>query len=154
MSWFKIIQVALINLCCTSYINTASSLLNVGVYLISYFWTYDPHIKNTNFNEMSMVWNLSFSTYAPCLMVSSVACTIKHMTIINDESSIVSKWSSKLIDDARVIIYDCYMVIIQVTDEHVYRYHRYLWSNQTGKIWKASHFHSLRANCLFYWTLL
>ncbi len=28
----------------------------------------------------------------------------KHMTIVNDDSSIISKWSSKLIDDARAII--------------------------------------------------
>jgi hypothetical protein len=37
------------------------------------------------------------------------------MTIVNDDSSIVSKWSSKLIDDARVIIYDLKMFIIQAT---------------------------------------
>ncbi len=30
----------------------------------------------------------------------------KHVTIVNDDSSAVSKWSFKLIDDPRVIIYD------------------------------------------------
>ncbi len=30
----------------------------------------------------------------------------KHVTIVNDDSSIVSKWSFKLINDARVIIYN------------------------------------------------
>ncbi len=35
--------------------------------------------------------------------------------IVNDNSSIISKWSSKRIDDARVIIYDRNMFIIQVT---------------------------------------
>ena len=38
------------------------------------------------------------------------------MTIVNDDSSIVSKWSSKLIDDARVVIYDRDMVIIQAAE--------------------------------------
>jgi hypothetical protein len=37
----------------------------------------------------------------------------KHVTIINDNSSIINKWSFKLIDDARVVIYDCNRFIIQ-----------------------------------------
>ncbi len=39
----------------------------------------------------------------------------KHVTIVNDDSSIVSKWSFKLIDDPRVIIYDHHRFIIQAT---------------------------------------
>ncbi len=39
----------------------------------------------------------------------------KHMTIVNDNSSTVSKLSSKLIDDARDVIYDCNMFKIQAT---------------------------------------
>jgi hypothetical protein len=39
----------------------------------------------------------------------------KHMTIVNDNSSVISKWSSKLIDDARGVIYDHHMFIIQAT---------------------------------------
>jgi hypothetical protein len=42
----------------------------------------------------------------------------KYMMIINDDSSITSKWSSKLIDDARVIIYDRIMLIIQDTGQY------------------------------------
>jgi hypothetical protein len=38
------------------------------------------------------------------------------MTIVNDDSCSISKWSSKLIDDARVIIYDCNVFIIQTTE--------------------------------------
>jgi hypothetical protein len=30
----------------------------------------------------------------------------KNITIVNDDSSIISKWHSSLIDDARVVIYD------------------------------------------------
>jgi hypothetical protein len=40
----------------------------------------------------------------------------KHMPIVKDDSSIVSKWSSKLIDNARVIIYDHHMFIVQATN--------------------------------------
>jgi hypothetical protein len=39
----------------------------------------------------------------------------KHLTIMNDDSSIVNKGSFKLIDDARVIIYDRNRFIIQAT---------------------------------------
>ncbi len=37
------------------------------------------------------------------------------MTIVNDDSSSVSKWGSKLIDDTRVVIYNCNIIIIQAT---------------------------------------
>jgi hypothetical protein len=36
--------------------------------------------------------------------------------IVNDDSSIVIKWLKSITDDTRVIIYDCNMFIIQVTD--------------------------------------
>jgi len=39
----------------------------------------------------------------------------KHMTIVNDDSSIVSEQTFDLIDDARGVIYDCHMFIIQAT---------------------------------------
>ncbi len=38
-----------------------------------------------------------------------------HVTIINDDSSVINKWSFKLIDDARVVIYDRNKFIIQAT---------------------------------------
>ncbi len=45
----------------------------------------------------------------------SIPCLYyKNMTIVNDDLSIISKWSSKLIDNARVIIYDLNMFIILV----------------------------------------
>jgi len=37
--------------------------------------------------------------------------------IINDDSSIISKWSFKLINDPRAVIYDCNRFIIQATGE-------------------------------------
>ncbi len=39
----------------------------------------------------------------------------KPITIINDDSSIVNKLETLLIDDARVIIYDRHMFIVQAT---------------------------------------
>jgi hypothetical protein len=39
----------------------------------------------------------------------------KHVTIVNDDSSVVSKWNFKLIDNPRVIIYDRHRLIIQAT---------------------------------------
>ncbi len=46
---------------------------------------------------------------------SSSGLYYKHVTIVNDDSSIVSKWSFKLIDDPRVISYDRHRFIIQAT---------------------------------------
>ncbi len=40
----------------------------------------------------------------------------KHITIVNDDSSIVNKYEASLTDDARVIIYDHHMFIVQATD--------------------------------------
>jgi hypothetical protein len=37
------------------------------------------------------------------------------MTILNDDFSIIGKWSSKLIDNARVAIYDPDLFIMQPT---------------------------------------
>ena len=39
----------------------------------------------------------------------------KHVTIVNDDSSVISKRSFKLIDDPRVIIFDLQRFIIQAT---------------------------------------
>ncbi len=39
----------------------------------------------------------------------------KYMMITNEDSSGVSKWGSKLIDDIRVVIYDHNIFIIQAT---------------------------------------
>jgi len=40
----------------------------------------------------------------------------KPMMIINDDSRVVNKLKASLTDDARVIIYDCQMFIVQDTD--------------------------------------
>ncbi len=40
----------------------------------------------------------------------------KPMTIANDDYSVVNKLGASLTDDARVVIYDCNMFIVQTTD--------------------------------------
>ncbi len=39
----------------------------------------------------------------------------KPMTIVNDDSRVINKLEASLTDDARVIIYDCHMFIVQAT---------------------------------------
>ncbi len=46
----------------------------------------------------------------------------KHITIINDGSSIVNKFESSLTDDPRVIIYDCHMFIVQAAGLNVIKH--------------------------------
>ncbi len=41
----------------------------------------------------------------------------KPMMIVNDDSRVVTKLETSLTDDARVIIYDCIMFIVQTTSE-------------------------------------
>jgi hypothetical protein len=40
--------------------------------------------------------------------------------MVNDNSSIVDKLETSLIDDARVIIYDCHMFIVQATESDAF----------------------------------
>ncbi len=39
----------------------------------------------------------------------------KHMTIANDDSSVVNTFGASLTDNARVVIYECRMFIVQAT---------------------------------------
>ncbi len=40
----------------------------------------------------------------------------KHITTINDDSSVINKFETSLTDDARAIIYDHHMFIEQATE--------------------------------------
>ncbi len=55
-----------------------------------------------------------------CLIFVSQACGMyyKHITIINDDSSIVYKLETSLNDNAKVIIYDRHTFIVQDTGVH------------------------------------
>jgi hypothetical protein len=39
------------------------------------------------------------------------------MMIVNDDFRVVTKLETSLTDDARVVIYNCYMFIVQATDK-------------------------------------
>ena len=54
-----------------------------------------------------MVWNLDQDLY------------YKLITIVNDNSSIVNKLETLLFDDARAVIYDRHMFIVQATGPSV-----------------------------------
>ncbi len=43
----------------------------------------------------------------------------KLITIVNDDSSIINKFETSLIDDARVVIYDRHMYIVQATNDWI-----------------------------------
>ncbi len=45
--------------------------------------------------------------------------------IVNDDSSVVIKWSFKLIDAARGVIYDRHMFIVQATDGQKLQYFKW-----------------------------
>ena len=69
----------------------------------------------------SLIQHLQLRLGGEHLKYASIYCLYyKHMMIVNDAFSVVSKWSSKLIDDARVVIYDRNMFIIQATDGQKY----------------------------------
>jgi hypothetical protein len=46
----------------------------------------------------------------------------KHTTIVNYASSVINKPETLLTDNARVIIYDRHVFIVQATDKTGYRY--------------------------------
>ncbi len=52
------------------------------------------------------------------LIVITCAFYYKHITVVNDDSSVISEWHSSCIDDVRVIILDHNMFIIQATGDN------------------------------------
>jgi hypothetical protein len=43
----------------------------------------------------------------------------KPMTIVNDNSGVINKLETSLTDDARIVIYDCHMFIVQAMVEEI-----------------------------------
>jgi len=64
--------------------------------------------------------NLQFvgAVLAKCYETSGLY--YKHMTIVNYASSVVNKLEALLTDDARVIIYDRHVFIVQATEYVIY----------------------------------
>ncbi len=65
------------------------------------------------------------------------------MTIVNDDSRVITKLETSLTDDARVVIYDHHMFILQAIGEYFRRYSSFLsleqksWSQRNGVYMKA-----------------
>ncbi len=70
---------------------------------------FETDIAKTSTTKMSTAVRSTFSNAR-----TAVSC-IKHIMILKDDSNISSKWQVSPIDDARVIIYNSNMFIIQAT---------------------------------------
>ena len=60
----------------------------------------------------------------------------KPMTIINDDSRVVAKLETSLTDNARVVIYDCHMFIVQANGLYFLldiKFGNFLQSEITGR---------------------
>jgi hypothetical protein len=53
------------------------------------------------------------------LQLSTCGLYYKPITIVNDNSRVVNKLEASLNDDARVVIYDCLMFIVQATEQRL-----------------------------------
>jgi hypothetical protein len=54
-----------------------------------------------------------FCVAKACLSLASCGLYYKPMTIVNDDSRVVNKLETSLTDDARVVIYDCQVFIVE-----------------------------------------
>jgi hypothetical protein len=59
--------------------------------------------------------NLRTEVSYPAVVTSGLY--YKHITIVNYDSRVINKFGASLTDDARVIIYDHHMFIVQATGE-------------------------------------
>ncbi len=77
----------------------------------------DPEVIGRGFYNCVTIAGLLYSKFSLiCLFFLTCGLYYKHVTIVNDDSSvIISKWSFKLIDNPRVVIYDRNRFIIQAT---------------------------------------
>ncbi len=75
----------------------------------------------TNNNRHNLLCNVSFLHYESVIFCSTGHCGLfyKHVMIINYASSSVNKFRASLNDDARVIIYDRHMFIVQAPSVNV-----------------------------------
>jgi hypothetical protein len=81
-------------------------------------WTY-PRMLDSSRKAIqakhSSLFRLNVSDQEKNYNIDNSGLYYKHVKIVNDNSSIINKWSFKLIDDARVVIYDRNRFMIQAT---------------------------------------
>ena len=78
------------------------------------FYNYFTIIESLQFPVLQI---LQFTLPSPSIfqLLLTFGLYYKHMTIVNYASSIVDKLGASLTDDARVVIYDHHMFIVQAT---------------------------------------
>jgi hypothetical protein len=90
--------------------------------LLVLFWFSIQFLELSDDNILQKILNLirknvsNIFLHLWCSLITICGLYYKHVTILNDVSIVISKWSFKLIDDPRVIIYDCHWFIIQATE--------------------------------------
>jgi hypothetical protein len=72
-------------------------------------------------------------------MLQNSGLYYKPMMIVNDDSRVVTKLETSLTDDARVIIYDCHMLIVQATGVQ----DLYTFSGVTSTLYENSKKHAI-----------
>jgi len=90
------------------------SLFNIGAFEYSSIQGHTNNLLLTSYPLLYLPNDKSSSLSIKELPVTG-RLYYKHIMIVNDDSSIVSRWSFKLIDAARVIIYDRTKFIIKAT---------------------------------------
>ncbi len=77
------------------------------------FWMMTSHISLTFVMDI-IAWHRQAHTNLE-LKTPTSGLFYKHITIVNYDFSIINKFTASLNDNARVIIYDCHMFIVQAT---------------------------------------
>ncbi len=73
-----------------------------------------PVLVTGKFKQASLIF-AGKDRKAPLKIAPTNCLYYKHVTVVNDDSSVISKWSFKLIDDPRVVIYNHHRFILQAT---------------------------------------
>ncbi len=118
---------------------------------VQIFLTFAESKIKTNKNFWRAAAVKPFTTVINCScpsksQISTCGLYYKHVLIVNDDSSIISKWSFKLIDGARVIIYDRNMFVIQTTGNRLL-----LWLQISGKGEERMTLANARVNLHSHW---
>ncbi len=71
--------------------------------------------------------------------------------IVTDDSSVINKLQNSLTDDARVIIYDCHMFIVQATGVDLMKL---FWCKFTYSFLQARHLNSNAINIAYVYIMI
>jgi hypothetical protein len=74
-----------------------------------------PVLETTARDRLSSLITIASVTTKKFYRIDTSGLYYKHIKIINYYSSVVKKFGALLTDDARVVIYDCHILIVQAT---------------------------------------